>query len=119
MPRHKSRSPRNRILPIRFGESEWDEISKRAGKMPVGQWIRERALASTELPRSSTSPTTQPERLPAPTLEGGVPAPVFGETFTEYERRLNLWSVAALNESGLRWRLEVATGALVKYCSTR
>jgi hypothetical protein len=37
MPRHKSRNPRNRILPIRFSESEWDEVSNRADKMPLGQ----------------------------------------------------------------------------------
>jgi hypothetical protein len=118
VPRHKSRNPRNRILPIRLSESEWNEVSARAGNMPVGQWIRQRAL-SMDLPPSSTSPTAQPERLPEPTLEGGVPAPLRGETYTDYERRLNVWSVAVLNEMDLLWRLEVATAALVKYSSTK
>jgi len=119
MPRHKSRNPRNRILPIRFSESEWDEVSKRSGKMPLGQWIRQRALASMELPPSSTSPTAQPERLPEQTLEGGVPAPLRRETYTDYERRLNDWSIAALSKGGLLSRLEFATAALVRYCSTK
>jgi hypothetical protein len=115
MPRHKSRNPRNRILPIRFSESEWDEVSNRADKMPLGQWIRQRALASMELPPSSTSPTAQPERLPEPTLEGGVPAPLLGETVTDYMRRLDLWSLAAMNGRDIRSRLVLATAALVKY----
>jgi hypothetical protein len=83
--------------------------------MPLGQWIRERALACPEIPHSSTSPTIQSDRLPEPTLEGGVPAPLLGETYTDYQRRLDLWSVAALSERNLLWRLEVATAALVKY----
>ena len=119
MPRHRICDPRIRILPIRFSESEWDEVSKRAGKNPLGQWIRQRALANIELPPSSTSPTAQPERLPEPTLEGGVPAPLRSETYREYEQRLNVWSVAALSEGGLRSRLELATAALVRYCSTK
>jgi hypothetical protein len=118
MPRHKSRDPRNHILPIRFSKSEWNEVSERAGEMPMGQSIRQRALDNLELPASSMSPTAQPERLPKPTLEGGVPAPLRGETYREYERRLNLWSVAALSEYGLRSRLELATAALVRYSST-
>lgn len=85
--------------------------------MPMGQWIRQRALASMELPPSSTSPTAQSERLPEPTLEGGVPAPLRGESYMEYEHRLNLWSIAALSEGGLRGRLELASAALVKYGS--
>jgi|ERR1035441_1115125 hypothetical protein len=118
MPRHKSRDPRNHILPIRFSKSEWDEVSERAGMMPMGQWIRQRALDNLELPASSMSPTAQPERLLEPTLEGGVPAPLPGEAYKDYMSRLNSWSVAAPSEGGLRWRLEAATAALIKYSST-
>lgn len=119
MPRHKIRNPRNRILPIRFSESEWDEVSKQAGKMPLSQWIRQQALASMESPPSSTSPAAHSERLPEPTPEGEVPAPLLGETYTDYQRRLDHWSVAALNDRDLRSRLALATAALVKCQSTR
>jgi hypothetical protein len=53
--------------------------------------------------------------LPEPTLEGGVPAPLLGETVTDYMRRLDLWSLAALNDRDIRSRLVLATAALVKY----
>ena len=118
MPRRKADNPRSIILAIRLTPSERHEISRRAANMPLGQWIRERALACPEMPHSPTSPTVQSERLPEPTLEGGVPAPLLGETYTDYQRRLDLWSIAALNDRDLRSRLALATAALVKYHST-
>jgi hypothetical protein len=119
MPRQKIENPRNIILAIRLTPSERQEMSRRAANTPLGQWIRERALACPEIPRSSTSPTIQSDRVPEPTLEGGVPAPLLGETYTDYQRRLDLWSVAALNDRDIRSRLALATASLVKYHSTR
>jgi hypothetical protein len=63
---------------------------------------------AVDLPPSSTSPTAQSERLPEPTVEGGVPAPVRGETYWEYERRLNLWTCEALNDREVRSRFTLA-----------
>jgi hypothetical protein len=52
MPRRKADNPRSIILAIRLTPSERHEISRRAANMPLGQWIRERALACPEMPHS-------------------------------------------------------------------
>jgi hypothetical protein len=75
--------------------------------MPLGEWIRQQAFANME------------SRLPEPTLEGGVPAPLFGETATDYRQRLDSWSLAATNDRDMRSRFALATTALVQYSSTR
>ncbi len=61
MPRKKADDPRNQIFAIRLTLSERQEISRRAGKVPMGQWIRERALASLE--------TRQPDNEKPPSTE--------------------------------------------------
>lgn len=116
MPRHKSPESRKIILPIRFNEIELNELAKRAVGVPLSTWIRKRAL---EVSQPSQKSPDRSEPLPPPPLEGGVPARLPGETYKDYERRLNHWSVATPNDRDLRLRLELATAALVKEFTNR
>jgi len=118
MPQRKAQNPRDIVLAIRLTRSERQEISRQAGNTPLGAWIRQRALACPEMPRSPTSPTVQPELLSQPTLEGGVPAPLPGEGYSDYQRRLDFWAMEALSDKAQRARLEIATRIGVSYART-
>jgi len=71
MPRQKSDNPRAIVFCIRLARNEYDELCKRAGAVPLGQWIRQRALSSLEMRCSSVPPAAQSEGLPDTTVEGG------------------------------------------------
>jgi hypothetical protein len=118
MPRLKSQDPRSIIVPIRFTASERDDLLKQAGNEPLGTWIRERVLAAP-LPHSPTPSPGELEQLPPPALEGGIPAPLDGEAYTGYERRLNIWSAKALTDGEMPRRIDLATIALGKYVSEK
>ena len=116
MPQHKSPNPRKFILPIRFSEPELAEIMKRVGEAPLGTWIRERALANLEVSYSLAPSPAQSE--PLPPLEGGAPAPLAGESYTDYQGRLDRWAMEALTDKAQRARLEIATRIGVNYART-
>jgi hypothetical protein len=97
-----------------LSQSELDELVKRAGDAPLGTWIRERALAS-----QSTSSPAESEPLPPPQLIGGSPAPLPQESYTNYQRRLDIWAMEGLSDKAQRSRLEIATAVGVQYCLSR
>jgi hypothetical protein len=116
MPQHKSPNPRKVILPVRFSESELNELATQARGMPLSTWVRKRALDPTH---PSPPAPAQSEPLPPPTLEGGAPAPLRGERYTDYQRRLDCWAIEALSDHAQRARLEIATRIGVNYVRTR
>jgi hypothetical protein len=118
MPRQKSQSPRNIILPIRFTQLERSEISKRAGTEPTSRWIRQVVFASLEVAQQDKqkAPNIQSEKTCEQTPEDQVPLPITGEHLNDYAARLNNWIEAAGPDSVVEdGSYEAAIQALEEY----